>query len=73
LKHQYYYHQTKRWNFDVHIDASLLVVGAIDTPLNSLIDSTASPKVKIMEGKKIKVHFLVHNTLGIEGCVGAPE
>jgi len=48
-------------------------VGAIDTPLNSLIDSTASPKVKIMEGKGIKVHSLFHNTPGIEGCVGALE
>jgi hypothetical protein len=38
-----------------------------DAPLSSLMDSTESPKVKIMEGKKVEVHSLVHNTLGVEG------
>jgi hypothetical protein len=36
-----------------------------------LKDSNAIPKVKTMEKKVIKVRFLIHNTLRIEGHVGA--
>jgi N-acetyl-anhydromuramyl-L-alanine amidase AmpD len=39
----------------------------IDAPLSSLMDSTASPKVKTMKGKRVGAHFLVHNTSGIKG------
>jgi hypothetical protein len=39
-----------------------------DTPLNSLIDSTARPNVKTTEGKGVGVRSLTHNTLGVEGC-----
>jgi len=37
------------------------------------MDSIASPKVMIAEGKKVGAHSLVHNTLGVEGHVGAPR
>jgi len=41
----------------------------IDAPPNSLKDSNANPKVKITEEKKIGVHFLVCDTLGVkEAC-----
>jgi hypothetical protein len=45
----------------------------IDTPLNSLMDSTTSPKVKTMEGKGkgVGARSLAHNMLGVEGCAGA--
>jgi hypothetical protein len=36
---------------------------------NSLIDSTKSPKVKIMQ-RGVGVHSLTRSTLGVEGCVG---
>ncbi len=42
-----------------------------DTPPNPLIDSTTSPKVKIMKGKGVGVHSLVCNILGVEGHVEA--
>jgi hypothetical protein len=45
----------------------------IDAPPNSLIDLTASLKVKLMEGQGVKVHSLVRSTLGVEGHVGAPK
>jgi hypothetical protein len=38
---------------------------------SSLMDSIASPKVKITKGEGIGAHSLAHNTLGVEGCVGA--
>jgi hypothetical protein len=47
-------------------------MGLQDAPTNSLIDSTSSPKVKIVEGEGIGVCSLIHNTLGVEGHVGAP-
>ncbi len=43
----------------------------IDAPLDSLMDSTASPKVKTTKGEGIEVHSLARNTLGVEGRVGA--
>jgi len=44
--------------------------GIIDAPPNSLMDSTASPKVKTMEGVGVGVRSLVHNTSGVEGRAG---
>jgi hypothetical protein len=44
-----------------------------DAPPNSLINSTASLKVKTTEGQGVGVRSLVHNTLGVEGHVGAPK
>jgi len=38
-----------------------------DTPPNSLMDSTASPKVKTMERKKVRARFLACSTLRVEG------
>jgi hypothetical protein len=40
-----------------------------NTPPHFLKDSTSSPKVKTMEG--VRVRSLAHNTLGVEGCAGA--
>ncbi len=42
----------------------------IDAPPSSLMDSTASPKVKTTEGKGIRICFLICNTLRVEGCTG---
>jgi hypothetical protein len=42
-----------------------------DTPSSSLMDSTKSPKVKIMEGEGVGARSLAHNTLGVKGCGGA--
>ncbi len=44
-----------------------------DTPLNSLIDSIASPKVKTSEGEGVRVRSLVQNTLGVDGHARAPR
>jgi len=44
-----------------------------DTPPSSLVDSAASPKEKITEGKRIRACSLVRNTSGVEGCAGAPR
>ncbi len=44
-----------------------------DAPLNSLMDSTASPKVKTVEGERIGAHSLVRITLGVEGHAKAPR
>jgi hypothetical protein len=43
-----------------------------DAPPNSLIDSTMSPKVKTMEGKRARVLSLTHNTSGVKEHVGTP-
>jgi hypothetical protein len=37
-----------------------------------LIDSTTSPKVKIMKGEGVGVHSLTCNISGVEGHVEAP-
>jgi hypothetical protein len=42
-----------------------------DTPPHFLKDSNVNPKVKIME-KKVGVHSLARNILGVEGHVRAP-
>ncbi len=39
----------------------------IDTPPNSLIDLTVSPKVKTAKGQGVGVLSLVRNTLGVKG------
>jgi hypothetical protein len=44
-----------------------------DVPPNSLIDSTMSPKVKTIEGERVGVHSLAHNTLGVKGHAGASK
>jgi hypothetical protein len=43
----------------------------IDTPPSSLMDSTGSSKVKIVEGEGIGVRSLAYNTSGVEGHAGA--
>jgi hypothetical protein len=45
----------------------------INAPPHSLKDSNASPKVKTIKEKGIGVHSLMHNTLRVEGCAGAPK
>jgi hypothetical protein len=37
------------------------------------MDSTASPKMKTMEGEKVGAHYLACNILGAKGHVGAPR
>ncbi len=37
------------------------------------MDSIASPKVMITEGKRVGARSLAHNTFGVEGHVGAPK
>jgi hypothetical protein len=46
--------------------------GSGDTPPNSLMDSTASPKVKTTKVEGIGAHSLARSTLGVKGCTGAP-
>jgi hypothetical protein len=43
-----------------------------DAPPNSLKDSNASSKMKTTK-ERVKVHSLVHSTLGVKGHVGAPR
>jgi hypothetical protein len=45
----------------------------IDTPPSSLMDSTASPKVKKTEGEIVGAHSLTHNISGVEWHVGASK
>jgi hypothetical protein len=45
------------------------MIGLCDAPSNSLIDSTMSPKVTTMEGKRVEACPLACNTSGVEGCV----
>jgi hypothetical protein len=42
-----------------------------DAPPSSLMDSTTNPKMKTMEGEGVRARSLAHNTLGVEGHVGA--
>jgi hypothetical protein len=37
------------------------------------MDSTVSPKMKIMEGEEVEARSLAHNTSRVEGHVGAPK
>jgi len=41
-----------------------------DAPPSSLMDSTMSPKVTIMQGEGVAARFLACSTSGVEGCVG---
>ncbi len=45
---------------------------SFNTPSNSLIDSTTSPKVKTMEGERVGVRSLIRSISRVEGRVGAP-
>jgi hypothetical protein len=42
-----------------------------DTPLDSIMDSTANPKVETMK-RRVGANSLVHSTLGLEGHARAP-
>jgi hypothetical protein len=42
-----------------------------DTPLRSLMDSIASPKVITMEGNGVEARSLTHNISGLKGRVGS--
>jgi len=46
------------------------VIG-FNAPPTSLMDSTLSPKVKTMKGKRVGARSLAHTTSGVEGRVGA--
>ncbi len=46
---------------------------SIDAPPSSLMESTASPKVKTTEGEGVGARSLACNTLGVEGRVRAPR
>ncbi len=50
-----------------------LVWTIIDAPPSSLMDSISNPKVMTRKGEGVGARSLVHNTLGVEGCVGAPR
>jgi hypothetical protein len=43
-----------------------------DAPPNSLMNSTASPKVKTAKVKGIRARSMAHNTLGVKGCARTP-
>jgi hypothetical protein len=49
---------------------SLLFDLIYDAPESSLMDSIANPKVKTMEGDRVRAHFLDCSTSGVEGRVG---
>jgi len=44
-----------------------------DAPSSSLMDSIASPKVKIAKGEKIGVRSLARRTLGLKGRARPPR
>jgi hypothetical protein len=44
-----------------------------DAPPHSLKDSNVNPKMKTTEEEGIGVRSLIHNTLKVEGCAGAPR
>jgi hypothetical protein len=43
-----------------------------DAPLDSLMDSTMNPKVRITKGEGVGARSLIRSILGVEGCVKAP-
>ncbi len=50
----------------------LMIMGAIiDTPRNSLMDSTTNPKVKTTKEEGVGVCYLARNTSGVKGRAGA--
>ncbi len=44
----------------------------INAPLSSLMDSTVSPKVKIVEGEWVRAHSMARSTSRVEGRARAP-
>jgi len=46
---------------------------AADAPSSFLMDLTTSPNMKTAKGERVGAHSLAHNTLGVEGHVGAPR
>jgi hypothetical protein len=44
-----------------------------DAPPNSLKDSNANSKMKIMKEKGVGVCFLIHNTSGVKRMSGTPK
>jgi hypothetical protein len=42
-----------------------------DAPPSSLMDSTTNPKVNKAKGERVGARSLAHNTLRVEGRVGA--
>ncbi len=44
-----------------------------DAPPHSLKDLNASPRVKTMEEKGVRVRSLTHNILGVEGHARVPK
>jgi hypothetical protein len=50
-----------------------LEVALDDAPLSSLMDSTASLKMKTTKRERVGAHSLVRSTLGVEGRTGAPR
>jgi hypothetical protein len=49
----------------------LVALFIYDAPPSSLMDSTMSSKVTIVEGKGARAHSLVRNTFGVERRAGA--
>jgi hypothetical protein len=49
----------------------LIIEAFCDTPPNSSMDSTTSPKVKIAEKKGVVVRSLARSTSGVKGRAGA--
>jgi hypothetical protein len=47
------------------------LLNVCDTPLHSLKDSNANPKVETTE--RVEVHSLACSTLGVEGCARVPR
>jgi len=55
------------------VSAIVMRIAYANAPSSSLMDSTTSPKKKTTEGEGVGVCSLAHNTLGVEGRVGAPK
>jgi hypothetical protein len=54
-------------------DNGSIYMRSFDAPPSSLMDSTANPRVEIMEGERVGAHSLACNTWGVEGRAGAPR
>jgi hypothetical protein len=61
--------------FPLHhfVISTLFLTWYFTHPQNSLIDSNASPKVKIMKEEGIGVCSFICSTLEVEGCARAPK
>jgi len=60
-----------RWHWEPHAQR-FWPHPRIDTPLSSLMDSTTSPKVKIMEGEGVGTRSLARSTSKVKGRARAP-